>query len=122
MFVFCICNMYTTPSVHLSNITWFRNTLKCTLPRIMLNHWKTTFLQLDKDFSASGGRRLTSINKKIMSLIGMLVGHFWGFAWPFQDSSPRSHRIFFGSALEDFSLDGSTVYLCTRVLFFFLFV
>ena len=52
----------------------------------------------------------------------MLVGHFWGFAWPFQESSPRSHRIFFGSALEDFSLDGSTVYLCTRILSFFLFV
>ena len=30
-----------------------------------------------------------------------------------------SHRIFFGSALEDFSLDGSTAYLCTRILSFF---
>ena len=30
-----------------------------------------------------------------------------------------SHRIFFGSALEDFSLDGSTTYLCTRILPFF---
>ena len=30
-----------------------------------------------------------------------------------------SLRIFFGSALEDFSLDGSTAYLCTRILSFF---
>ena len=44
------CTLCTTPSVHLLSITWFRNTLKCTLPKIMINHWKTTFLQLDKDF------------------------------------------------------------------------
>ena len=30
-----------------------------------------------------------------------------------------SLRIFFGSALEDFSLDGSTTYLCRRILPFF---